>query len=63
MERKLTKSKNKVCCGVCGGIAEYYGIEPTIFRLCTATLALLTCAIGVFIIYVIAYEIMPEPET
>lgn len=60
MERKLTKSKNKVCCGVCGGIAEYYGIDPTVFRLCTAILALLTCAIGVFIIYVIANEIMPE---
>ena len=62
MERKLTKSKDKVFCGVCGGIAEYYGIDHTIFRLCTATLALLTFAIGVFIIYVIANEIMPEPE-
>lgn len=61
MERKLTKSKDKVFCGVCGGIAEYYGIDPTIFRLCTATLVL-TCAIGAFIIYVIANEIMPEPE-
>lgn len=62
MEKKLTKSKNKVCCGVCGGIAEYYGIEPTIFRLCTAIFALLTCVIGFFIIYVIANEIMPENE-
>ena len=62
MERKLTKSKNKVFCGVCGGIAEYYGIDPTIFRLCAATLALLTCVIGGFIIYVVANEIMPENE-
>ncbi len=62
MERKLTKSKDKVCCGVCGGIAEYYGIDTTILRLCTAGAALLTCVIGILIIYIIASEIMPENE-
>lgn len=34
MEKKLYKSnQNKMICGVCGGIGEYFGIDPTIIRL------------------------------
>ena len=32
--KRLYKSKtNRVLCGVCGGIGEYFGIDPTIVRL------------------------------
>lgn len=30
---KLTKSRNKIMFGVCGGISKYCGIDPTIVRL------------------------------
>ena len=34
MGKRLYKSgKNKVLCGVCGGIAEYFNIDPTLVRL------------------------------
>lgn len=34
MKKKLYKSsKDKKICGVCGGIAEYFGIDSTIIRL------------------------------
>ena len=33
MKKKLTKSKNKVFLGDCGGIADYLGVDPTIIRL------------------------------
>ena len=34
MEKRLYKSnKNKVLCGVCGGIAEYFNVDPTLVRL------------------------------
>ena len=34
MEKRLYKSgKNKVLCGVCGGIAEDFNIDPTLVRL------------------------------
>ena len=34
MKKKLCKSsKDKKICGVCGGIAEYFGIDSTIIRL------------------------------
>ena len=31
MDKKLTKSSNRMLCGVCAGIAEYLGMDPTVF--------------------------------
>ena len=60
MERKLMKSDDSRLCGVCGGIAEYLGIDPTVVRVLTAIAAL--CTGGVFIIfaYLIAAMVMPS---
>ena len=33
MAKKLYKSRDKKISGVCGGIAEYFDIDPTIVRL------------------------------
>ena len=34
MEKRLYKSKkNKMLAGVCGGIAEYFNLDPTLIRL------------------------------
>ncbi len=34
MEKRLYKSiENKMLAGVCGGIAEYFNIDPTLVRL------------------------------
>ena len=49
--------------GVCGGIAEYAGIDPTVVRL---VLVVLTLASGVFpllIAYLVAWVIMPTPQS
>ena len=34
-KKKLYKTEGpyKMVCGVCGGIAEYFGVDPTIVRL------------------------------
>ena len=59
MEKKLYRSKiNKKICGVCGGIAEYLNMDPTIIRL---ILVLLTLAGGSgMLAYIIAAFIIPE---
>lgn len=31
--KKFHKSKNKVFSGICGGIGEYFNIDPTFIRL------------------------------
>ena len=38
-KKKLVKSNNRKICGVCGGIAEYFGIDPFIVRLIWGILA------------------------
>lgn len=59
MDKRLCRSKqNKVLAGVCGGIAEYFGIDAAIIRLIWIVLAF---AGGSGIIaYIIAVIIMPE---
>lgn len=57
--KKLTKSRNdRKLCGVCGGLAEYLNLDPTIVRLIWVLLVL---AAGTGILaYLIAALIMPE---
>jgi len=58
--RRLTLSvNNKMLAGVCGGIAEYFGVDPTLVRLAAVVLALLGGS-GLFI-YGVAWIIMPKP--
>lgn len=58
--KRLYKSKtNRVLFGVCGGLGEYFNIDPTIFRL---ILVLLICGAGSGLVaYLVAAIIMPEP--
>lgn len=59
MEKKLYKSnQNKTLDGVCGGIAEYFGIDPTVVRLIWALFSLMGgCGI---LAYIIAAIIIPR---
>ena len=44
-------------CGVCAGVAEYFGIDPTIVRLIWAALALSGTG---NLLYIVAAIVMPE---
>ena len=57
MEKKLYKSNDKVLAGVCGGIGEYFNVDPVIIRLLWVIFTLLAGA-GL-IAYIIAAIIMP----
>lgn len=59
MEKKrLTKGTDKKLCGVCSGIAEYFGWDTTLTRVGTGLLALGCPAVP--IAYFIAAIIMPN---
>jgi phage shock protein PspC (stress-responsive transcriptional regulator) len=62
MERKLTKSNDRRICGVCGGIAKYLDVDPTVMRLLTASAALFTGIVFVTFAYLIAAMIIPSNE-
>lgn len=55
--KKLYKSNNRMLCGVCAGVAEYFGIDLTIVRLIWAALALSGTGI---LLYIVAAIVMPE---
>ena len=61
MAKKLKKSNNKVFCGVCGGLAEYMGIDPTVMRLIILVLSFIW-GFGV-LAYIVAALIMPPADT
>jgi len=61
MEKKLTKSKNKMISGVCAGIAEYFGWEVSVTRVAYAALTVFTAFCGV-IVYLIAALVLPQAE-
>lgn len=60
MEKKLYKSTtDKKICGVCGGIAKYFDIDPTIVRLGAAVLTVISVGTGL-VAYIVAAIVMPD---
>ena len=60
--RQLRRSAtSRVLGGVCGGLAEYFGIDPTIVRIILIALAILSLGFGGVILYILAWIIMPAP--
>ena len=56
-----TEGRDATICGVCGGIAEYFGIDPTLVRVATA---ILIFAGGLSLwVYIIAAFIVPKKST
>ena len=57
--KKLYRSRNdRMIAGVAGGLAEYFGIDPTVVRLAFVVLALLGGP-GL-IIYILMWILVPE---
>lgn len=58
MEKKLYRSTdNKIIAGVCGGLADYFGLDATLIRIVWVLLILLA-GTGV-LAYIIAWILMP----
>jgi phage shock protein C len=64
MERRLYRSRNnKVIAGVCGGLAEYFNIDPVIVRIIAVAL-LLPGGLPGFLPYAILWLVVPYgPDT
>ncbi len=57
-KRLYRSRRSRMICGVCGGIAEFFNVDPTLIRL---AFILLAPALGSGIIaYLIAAVIIPE---
>ena len=57
MKRLCKSGTDRKICGVCGGIAEYFGIDSTVVRLIFVIFGLVS--VGV-LFYIIAALLMPQ---
>lgn len=63
MDKKLTlSSTEKKISGVCGGIAEYMNIDPTLVRIAWIIITLFTIGFGGVILYIALAFIMPKSD-
>lgn len=58
MDKKLKKSKDKKLFGVCGGLAEYFDMDPTLVRVITGV-AGICWGVGI-VAYIILALVMPN---
>ena len=59
MKKRLYRSKkDKMLAGICGGLAEYFDVDPSLVRLATVLLCLYA-GTGL-LVYIIAAIIIPE---
>lgn len=60
-EKRLTKSRDKKISGVCGGLAEYVGLDPTLMRIAWVAATIFGFGSSV-LLYVILMLVMPGPD-
>ncbi|HKP51403.1 MAG TPA: PspC domain-containing protein [Chloroflexia bacterium] len=59
--KRLYRSGNdRMLAGVCGGLAEYFSIDPTVVRLLFILLTFATAFIPMTIAYFILYVVVPR---
>ena len=61
--RPLHRSRrHRMVAGVCGGIAEWLGWDPTLVRILYVVVSVVSIAFPGILIYQILWLIMPPPE-
>ncbi|NOT74845.1 MAG: PspC domain-containing protein [Cyclobacteriaceae bacterium] len=61
MEKRLTRSRNeRMIAGVCGGIAEFYKLDPSLVRIGIVVIGFITALIPMCILYAVMWAIVPE---
>jgi len=62
--RRLTRSrKNKKIAGVCGGIAEYLEVDPTVVRVVYILFTLASAVLPGVLAYIILAFLIPLPDS
>ena len=54
--------KDKMIAGVCGGIAEWMGWDPTVVRLSYVLLSILSAAFPGILVYLIIWLVAPQAD-
>ncbi len=60
---QLKKSHDKMIAGVCGGIAEWQGWDPTIVRIVYVLVSVFSAAFPGILVYIILMLVMPPADS
>ena len=60
-DKKLVRSADKKIAGVCGGLAEYFGMDASLVRIIYLLATIFTAFAGV-LIYIILMLVMPAQK-
>jgi phage shock protein C len=53
---------NRTVAGVCGGLGEYFGLDPTLVRVAYALLTVFSAGFPGVLVYLILWAVVPERE-
>jgi phage shock protein C len=60
--RKLARSsRQKMIAGVCGGLAEYFGLDVTVVRIAYILVSIVSAAFPGILAYIVLMFVMPPP--
>ena len=57
---RFVRSEDRKIAGVCGGIAHYFGLDPTLVRVGFVLLSLVSAAFPGVLVYLLLWAVMPK---
>ena len=63
IQKRLTRSKDKMVAGVLAGLGNYFDVDPTIIRIVYVILTIASIGFPGLIAYLIMWAIIPEEKT
>jgi len=61
MAKRLFRSRtDSMLGGVCGGIAQYFDLDPTLVRIAYVLLSVLSAAFPGLLVYIILWIVIPQ---
>jgi phage shock protein C len=61
-KNKLTRSRDRMVGGVCGGIAERFSLDPTIVRIGYVLASILSVAFPGLLVYIVLWVVIPDAD-
>ena len=63
-DKTLRRSRSdRMLAGVCGGLAEFFGVDPTLLRVIYVVVSLVSAAFPGALVYALIWLIVPESES
>ncbi|MBN1347568.1 MAG: PspC domain-containing protein [Phycisphaerae bacterium] len=63
LSKPLRRSRrHRMIAGVCGGVAEYFEVDPTLVRAIYLTVSVFSVAVPGTLLYLLLWIVIPSPE-